>query len=75
MQRVLEKVRVVNPPAIEGAGFTVWNGEFRTEALGLGVGGPDVASESVILRVDHVGRFTCHVISGRGDQSMRIPDG
>ena len=27
------------------------------------------------LRVVHLGRYTCHAISGRGDQSTRIPDG
>ena len=28
-----------------------------------------------IARVAHLGRSTCHAISGRGDQSTRIPDG
>ena len=26
------------------------------------------------VRVVHLGRSTCHAISGRGDQSTRIPD-
>ena len=37
--------------------------------------GTNWVSIAVTLKVVHLGRSTCHAISGRGDESTRIPDG